>query len=219
MTKNTNGAGGSQTVKLSDIKPDDKNPNKHSERGTYMLRNSMQRFGFLEPGVLDKDNRIIGGNSRTETAADILDAEDAIVIDIDGKRPVFVRRSDLDLNTPEGREASIALNRSAETGITWDIDVLADFAADGLELGEWWQDFELAEMGIDTQFDGRSLNQLAAEQGEPSDNDFWPFIRVQVSPETHELWQSLMDLQDGLTDAEKMQNILGAVDATVFGGY
>lgn len=50
------------TVRLSDITPDDRNANAHTERGEYMLRRSMERFGFLEPGVLDANNRIIGGN-------------------------------------------------------------------------------------------------------------------------------------------------------------
>jgi ParB-like chromosome segregation protein Spo0J len=72
------------TVKLSDITPDDRNANAHTERGTYMLRRSIERFGFLEPGVLDANNRIIGGNNRTEAAVDVLDASEAVVIDIDG---------------------------------------------------------------------------------------------------------------------------------------
>ena len=67
-----------ETVKLSQIRQDELNANAHTERGTYMLRKSMERFGFLEPGVLDANNRIIGGNNRTETAADILDADEAI---------------------------------------------------------------------------------------------------------------------------------------------
>ena len=57
------------TVKLTDITPDDRNANAHTERGTYMLRRSLERFGFLEPGVLDANNRIIGVNNRTEAAA------------------------------------------------------------------------------------------------------------------------------------------------------
>lgn len=57
-----------ETVKLSQIRQDELNANAHTERGTYMLRKSMERFGFLEPGVLDANNRIIGGNNRTETA-------------------------------------------------------------------------------------------------------------------------------------------------------
>lgn len=105
------------TVRLSDIIPDDRNANAHTERGEYMLLRSVARFGFLEPGVLDANGRVISGNHRLEVAADVLDAADAIVVDIDGTRPVFVRRRDLDLTTPEGREAAIALNRSAQVGI------------------------------------------------------------------------------------------------------
>lgn len=137
------------TVKLSDITPDERNANAHTERGTYMLRRSLERFGFLEPGVLDANNRIIGGNNRTEAAADVLDASEAVVIDIDGTRPVFVRRRDLDLTTPEGREAAIALNRSAQVGIAFDPLALEELALDGVDLGDWFQPGELRVMGID----------------------------------------------------------------------
>jgi len=115
----------------------------------------MERFGFLEPGVLDANNRIIGGNNRTETAADILDADEAIVIDIDGRTPVFVRRTDLDLTTPEGREAAIALNRTAQVGIEFDPLVLEDLAVSGVELGDWFQPQELRAFGLDVDDAGQ----------------------------------------------------------------
>lgn len=144
-----------ETVKLSQIRQDELNANAHTERGTYMLRKSMERFGFLEPGVLDANNRIIGGNNRTETAADILDADEAIVIDIDGRTPVFVRRTDLDLTTPEGREAAIALNRTAQVGIEFDPLVLEDLAVSGVELGDWFQPQELKAFGLDVDDAGK----------------------------------------------------------------
>lgn len=140
---------GLATVSLADITPDDRNPNKHTERGTYMLRHALERFGFLEPGVLDANNRIIGGNNRTEAAADILDASSAIVIDIDGRTPVFVRRRDLDLTTPEGREAAIALNRAAQVGIDFDAAMLADMLGDEVKLGDWFHDDELERLLAD----------------------------------------------------------------------
>lgn len=136
------------TVPLSEITPDDQNANRHTERGTYMLRKSLERFGFLEPGVIDRNGRIIGGNNRAEAAADVLDADEAIVIDIDGTRPVFVRRNDLDLTTPEGREAAIALNRTAQVGIEFDAVALGDLVAGGVDLGNWFQPFELVDLGV-----------------------------------------------------------------------
>lgn len=141
------------TVKLSDITPDDRNANAHTERGAYMLRRSLERFGFLEPGVLDANNRIIGGNNRTEAAADVLDASEAVVIDIDGKTPVFVRRRDLDLTTPRGREAAIALNRAAQVGIQFDAFELDAHLEDGVDISDWFRVDELDALRIDDELD------------------------------------------------------------------
>ncbi len=141
------------TVKLTDITPDDRNANAHTERGTYMLRRSLERFGFLEPGVLDANNRIIGGNNRTEAAADVLDASEAVVIDIDGKTPVFVRRRDLDLTTPEGREAAIALNRAAQVGIQFDASELESHMSEGVDLDDWFRGDELDALHVDDDLD------------------------------------------------------------------
>lgn len=166
------------TVKLSDITPDERNANAHTERGTYMLRRSLERFGFLEPGVLDANNRIIGGNNRTEAAADVLDASEAVVIDIDGSQPVFVRRRDLDLTTPEGREAAIALNRSAQVGIQFDPLVLNELALDGVALNDWFQAAELpfldlpVDEGTDSDLASDFLADVPLPDGVP--DSLWP---------------------------------------------
>lgn len=129
-----------------------------------MLRRSLERFGFLEPGVIDKNGRIIGGNNRAEAAADVLDADEAIVIDIDGTRPVFVRRNDLDLTTPEGREAAIALNRTAQVGIEFDAVALGDLVEGGLDLGDWFQPYELKALSLQIPPDGwREYDESAAD--------------------------------------------------------
>jgi hypothetical protein len=42
-----------EIIPLSAIEPDSRNANRHTERGTYMLNRSMERFGFLtgnQPG-------------------------------------------------------------------------------------------------------------------------------------------------------------------------
>lgn len=131
-------------VPLSEIEQDQLNANKHSERGNAMLRNSMAEFGFAEAGTLDRHNRIIGGNHRTEVSADVLGADEAIVIEVDGKKPVFIKRSDIDLSTKEGRKLAYYLNRTAQVSIDWDPErLLADVNA-GVELGNLFRDDELA---------------------------------------------------------------------------
>jgi len=142
-------------VPLSNIQLDDRNANRHTERGEYAIRRSLEKFGFAEAGTLDKNNRVIGGNLRTEAAADVLAAEDAIVVDVDGTRPVFIRRTDLDLDTPQGRELALALNRVPQLSIDLDPLVIEDFALTGVDVGDWFQPVELREMGIDVDDGGK----------------------------------------------------------------
>lgn len=89
-----------EVKRLSDLRPDPENANEGSERGRQLIAESMERFGFLTPGVLDANDTILIGNKRSETAAD-LPMDDALIIDSDGSRPIFVRRTDLDLDSAD----------------------------------------------------------------------------------------------------------------------
>ncbi len=62
-----------------------------------------------------------------------------------------------------------------------------------------------------------SLDDLASEYGEPQERDFWPMVRVQVSPETFDMFNSFME-QTGIEDeALAFERVIGAVDAAVLG--
>jgi hypothetical protein len=130
-------------VKITDLKPDTRNANKGNPRGLAQLEKSMRKFGFLEAGVLDKNNNIVGGNKRTDVAADI-GLDDPIIIETDGTRPVYHKRTDIDLNTKQGREAAIALNRVAQVGIEFDPVVIEELLAEGVDLSGMWFENELA---------------------------------------------------------------------------
>jgi hypothetical protein len=65
-----------------------------------------------------------------------------------------------------------------------------------------------------------SLDALADQYGEPGERDFWPFVKVQVSPETLGLYESLMAQVLSEDEAIKFERLMGAVDASVLGsGY
>ena len=74
-----------------------------------------------------------------------------------------------------------------------------------------------AHSGLYDAGDTPHLDDLADEYGDPGERDFWPFIRVQVSPDTFRRWRSLMDGLPGEDEANKAAQILEAVDVTVFG--
>lgn len=105
--------------KISSLIPDDKNMNKHSQYGMHLLEKSISSLGLGRSILVDKNNRIIGGNGVTETAAS-LGIEDCIVVETKGDQLVVVKRTDIDLDSKQGRELALADNAVANVNLEWD---------------------------------------------------------------------------------------------------
>jgi hypothetical protein len=116
---------------LADLTPDGENFNKHTEFGQKLLEDSIRKFGAGRSILVDKDGNIIAGNSTTETAAAI-GMEDVIVVPTDGKKLVVVQRTDLSLDSPEGRELALADNMTALKGIDLDLAKVQETLGDDL---------------------------------------------------------------------------------------
>ena len=56
-----------EEMKLSDLKPYEKNPRKN-DRAVEPVANSIKEFGFRVPLVIDKDNVIVTGHTRYKAA-------------------------------------------------------------------------------------------------------------------------------------------------------
>lgn len=118
-----------KTNKLSDLIPDDKNFNTGSEYGNSLIKKSFRKFGAGRSILIDKNNRIIAGNKSVENAAAI-GLEDVQIVESDGKKIIAVKRTDIDLDSPEGREMALADNASAKANIVFDAELIE------AELGE-----------------------------------------------------------------------------------
>ena len=204
-----------ETIKLSDLQPDDGNANKGTERGAYMIRRSLEKLGAGRSILLDSKGRIIAGNKTAEAASDI-GLDDVLIVRTRGDKLVAVLREDLDLDDPAGqaRELAYADNRAGQVSLDWEPAVIQLDIAAGVDLSDWWQPFELEGL---TGGDTPHLDDLADEYGDPGERDFWPFIRVQVAPDTLTRWQSLMAAVPGEDEANKAAQILGAVDVDLLG--
>ena len=137
-----------KNVKISELTPDDINANRGTPRGSAMLEKSLREYGAGRSVLVDKAGRIIAGNKTIEAAGSI-GLEDAVMVETDGTRVVIVKRTDLDLDSPQGRGLAIADNRVAEVGLDWDIVALEKIGRD-LDLGEFWFNDELPEIDFDS---------------------------------------------------------------------
>lgn len=86
-------------MKISLIKPYEKNAKKHPARQVAQIANSIKEFGFNQPVVIDKDNVIIIGHGRF-LAAQELGMKDIPVlkVDLDKKKAAAYRLADNKLN-------------------------------------------------------------------------------------------------------------------------
>ena len=133
-----------KTVKISELTPDDINANKGTPRGSAMLEKSLREYGAGRSVLVDKAGRIIAGNKTIEAAGSI-GLDDAVMVETDGTRVVIVKRTDLDLDSPQGRGLAIADNRVAEVGLDWDLEALEKIGEE-LDLNQFWFDDELPEI-------------------------------------------------------------------------
>jgi DNA modification methylase len=115
-----------ENTTVTSLIADDKNFNKGSEVGAEMIRKSFQKFGSGRSILIDKNNRIIAGNKSVEFSG----LNDVMIVESDGTQLIAVKRTDIDLDTPEGREMALADNASAKANIVFDAELVE------AELGE-----------------------------------------------------------------------------------
>ena len=141
-------------TKLDALIPDHANANKGTERGRYALEASLRQYGAGRSILLDRHGRIIAGNKTAEVAADV-GLEDVVIVQTDGKQIVAVQRTDLDIDSPEGRGLAYSDNRTGQLDLEWDAEqILSDLNA-GVDLSGLFFDFE--------------LDKILGREGEPFD--------------------------------------------------
>lgn len=122
-------------MKVKDLIQDDRNFNKGTVRGQKLIETSLAKFGAGRSVLLDKKNRLIAGNKTQENALK-LGLEDVIVVETDGTKLVAVKRTDVDLDTKEGREMALADNVTSQENI--DLDYVKMREALDRETLEGW---------------------------------------------------------------------------------
>jgi DNA modification methylase len=127
-------------VPLKGLKKSARNARTHSKKQIKQIANSIHRFGFITPIVVDANNRIRAGFGRAEAAGSI------------GLKTVPILRI-TDLSETELRAFMLADNRIAESA-GWDREILA------LELNEL--QVALPEIGLDLDITGFEAAQVEA---------------------------------------------------------
>jgi hypothetical protein len=138
----------SPTRNLGDLTPDPHNANRGTDRGRAALERSLREFGPGRAVLVDRHGCIIAGNKTVEQAKRL--NIPLRVVKTDGHHLIAVQRDDLDLVTdPRAKALAIADNRVGELDLEWNIDMLKQLHAEGLDLSAFGSDAEFATLFAD----------------------------------------------------------------------
>ena len=146
-------------VRLSEFTPDNQNFNKHTVLGMKLMKKSVETVGVIEAIGASADNVIFTGDARKKTFLEVFGDVEPHVVDIDGTRPVVLRRTDIHSGTKKFHECALLANTTAKKNISLDTDLIQEIAVEEFDI-------DIAELGVEiigvdySEIDGLSENSL-----------------------------------------------------------
>ena len=126
-------------VKLTDLKPYEKNP-RHNDEAVKGVANSIKQFGFKVPIIIDKNNVIVAGHTRYKAGLELgLETVPCIIAD--------------DLTPKQIKAFRLADNKVAEKSY-WDFDLLNE------ELADLKIDFNMSDFDFKVDVDEKDIDDL-----------------------------------------------------------
>jgi hypothetical protein len=138
---------GTKRAKVEEIKFNPDNSNRGTSRGDRSIKESIEKFGFRDAGILDKNGILVSGEHRTKAANDA-GVDDAIVISIDEEdigKALYLQFPDLDLADSDNIAHALGLwiNRTAQLSINLKTTEISLLREKGIDLSGIFTDREL----------------------------------------------------------------------------
>ena len=136
-----------EVVSIDDLVQDDHNFNKGNEQGAELLERSFRECGAGRSVLIDKDNRLVGGN-KAQKGFKAAGKKKVIIVDSDADTLVAVRRKDVSLDSAEGRKMAYLDNLTTQVNLTWDQTELQAVQADveGFDIADYTPDWVLEQI-------------------------------------------------------------------------
>ena len=179
-----------EVVSIDDLIQDDHNFNKGNEQGAQLLERSFRECGAGRSVLIDKDNRLVGGN-KAQKGFKAAGKKKVIIVDSDADTLVAVRRKDVSLDSAEGRKMAYLDNLTTQVNLTWDQTELEAVQADveGFDIADFGFDIEdLPQVTFPTGDDVHTDSSNSNNEESDNDEDTDPDTDAPDSPEKMSLY-------------------------------
>ena len=176
-------------IDIEQLAQDQHNFNKGSEQGQELMERSFKEMGAGRSILIDRNGNIIAGN-KSQKAAIAAGIKKVRIIETTGDELVAVKRTDVDIDSAEGRKMAYLDNLTTQVNLTWDQTELQAVQADveGFDIADFGFDIEdLPQVTFPTgekQGDGKTETQT-----EVKEDDFDPDAHYETKVKAGEVWQ------------------------------
>lgn len=177
-----------KTINIEELTQDQHNFNKGTDEGAELMERSFKELGAGRSVLVDKNGHIIAGN-KSQKAAMAAGIKKVRVIETDGTELVAVKRTDIEIDSAEGRRLAFLDNLTTQVNLSWDETELQQVEADV-------PGFDVADFGVSidqmptVDFEGRSNRpQTPVEHKEVKEDDFDPDAKFETKVHEGEIWK------------------------------
>lgn len=151
-----------KTININELVQDKHNFNKGTENGSDLMERSFKELGAGRSILIDKNGNIIAGN-KSQKAAIAAGIKKVRVIETTGDELVAVKRTDVDIDSAEGRRMAYLDNLTTQVNLAWDEAQLQSVQSD-------IEGFNIDDYGIDICLSAIDPNEAEKVQ----EDDFDP---------------------------------------------
>lgn len=201
-----------KVIDIQELAQDGHNFNKGNEQGQQLMERSFRELGAGRSILLDRNGNIIAGN-KSQKAAIAAGIKRVRVIETTGDELVAVKRTDVDIDSAEGRKMAYLDNLTTQVNLTWDETELEAVQADveGFEVADFGFDIEdLPQVVMPGDKQGEGSQQKDPTNSELDVDDFGDKIKMtlEFSIEEHAFIQQALQ-RDGMTKEQVLLQLLG----------
>lgn len=201
-----------KVIDIQELAQDGHNFNKGNEQGQQLMERSFRELGAGRSILLDRNGNIIAGN-KSQKAAIAAGIKRVRVIETTGDELVAVKRTDVDIDSAEGRKMAYLDNLTTQVNLTWDETELEAVQADveGFEVADFGFDIEdLPQVVMPGDKQGEGSQQKDPTNSELDVDDFGDKIKMtlEFSIEEHSFIQQALQ-RDGMTKEQVLLQLLG----------
>ena len=174
-------------INIEELVQDEHNFNKGTDEGGKLMERSFKEMGAGRSVLIDKHGKIIAGN-KSQKAAIAAGIKRVRVIETTGDELIAVKRTDVELESEQGRKMALLDNLTTQVNLAWDEAELQTITGEieGFDVGDFG--FDIKDMP-QTEFATGTTDSQPTEQKQAEEDDFDPDEVHETKVKTGDVWQ------------------------------